>query len=147
MGVEATPARDALGVNKPEGVTAQFNFDDDLNDDFLGGDAGDLENQLNNLPEPKNDFEIVAPEEDENAMEEDNDENDENAPNEDELRKQLAEMDMDQETIDARAAEDMEETLEKERQREEAERQARMEKRHEPIKRDLPRPSIINESI
>merc|ERR1711874_94734 len=40
--VEATPARDALGMNKPEGlVTSQFNFDDDLNDDFLGGDAGD----------------------------------------------------------------------------------------------------------
>jgi len=144
---EATPARDALGMNKPEGlVSAQFNFDDDLNDDFLGGDAGDLESQLNNLPEPKNDFEIVAPDqdEDEDGMVDEAGETGE--ADEDQLRKQLADMDMDQETINARTAEDMEETLEKERAREEAEREAKLEKRHTTIKRDLPRPSIINES-
>ena len=137
---EATPARDALGMNKPEGlVSAQFNFDDDLNDDFLGGDAGDLENQLNNLPEPKNDFEIVAPDqdEDEDGMVDEDGENAREETGEDQLRKQLADMDMDQETINARTAEDMEETLEKERAREEAEREAKLEKRHTTIKRDL----------
>lgn len=145
--VSATPARDALGMNKPETlVTSQFNFEDDLdNDDFL--DGGDLENQLANLPEPKNDFEIVAPEIDESEQVEEDKMEDGEEKTEEQLREQLASMDMDQEAIDARVQEDMEETLEKERLREEAERQAKLEKRHQPIKRDLPRPSIINESV
>ena len=40
----------------------------------------------------------------------------------------------------------MEDTLEKERQRAENERQAKLAKRHMPVKRDLPRPSVINET-
>merc|ERR1712060_278627 len=48
-----TPARDGLGLNA-KSTMEQYNFEEDEDeDDFLGGDAGDLENQLESLPEPK----------------------------------------------------------------------------------------------
>jgi len=122
---EATPARDALSINKPGN---EFLFDDEA-DDFLGGDAGDLANQLENLPEPKNDFEIIVPEEtkEEEATAMDDEE--------------------DAEILREREVEDMEETILKQKEANEKERLEKLSRRHMPVKMGLPRPSIINEKV
>lgn len=158
-----TPARDAMGINN-ESSMANFGFDDDEEDEeFLGGEAGDLENQLEGLPEPKNDFEIVAPEEEEEAeaigMTDDGpaakkSKKDDSFENDIQIEDDVDDEDLafgvvkvDDETKKLRAKEDMEDTIEKERQRKEKAKQDKLNKRHLPVKRNLPRPSVINEAI
>merc|ERR1712226_509304 len=105
------------------------------------------------LPEPKNDFEIVAPDEEEEpedttAMDTSGDQDQVTIETQMDDDEDLAfgAVKVDTKTKKLRAKEDMEDTIEKERRRAEKERQDKLNKRHLPVKRKLPRPTVINEA-
>ncbi|XP_051780373.1 cell division cycle 5-like protein [Erpetoichthys calabaricus] len=114
-----TPLRDKLNINSEEGLA-------DYNDPSF---AKHLEKEtrehlrmgLLNLPTPKNDFEIVLPENAEKELE-------------------------DHEPIDGFVEDAADVDAQKQAIRE-AEREKELKQRHTPVQRNLPRPSDVNETI
>lgn len=112
----ATPIRDKLNIN-------QEGYDEAMTPYNQVADKINLKSALANLPAPKNDFEIVLPEDEEMEAEDAGHEK-ENGFVE------------DAEDIDMRRQEKLN-----------AEKEAELAKRHLPVQRELPRPTLINETI
>lgn len=114
-----TPLRDKLNINTEEGGV---DYSDPSYAKHLQRESREqLKLGLMSLPVPKNDFEIVLPENAEKELEEaEVDESFVEDAAEIELRKQVAR---------------------------DAEREKELRQRHTPVQRDLPRPSAVNETI
>lgn len=119
-----TPVRDKLGLNNqmvtPDGSMTPADFDNDQREQLQNLKIG-----LSSLPQPKNDFEIVLPEE---------------------LPDGMHAEELDGERADA-YVQDMGDEEEKYKQELERRRQEELNKRHTSLKKGLPRPSAINETV
>ncbi|XP_008320731.1 cell division cycle 5-like protein [Cynoglossus semilaevis] len=111
-----TPLRDKLNINSEEQVTAPA-FAKHMQKESLQ----QLKQGLMSLPLPKNDFEIVLPEN--------------------------AEKELEETEVETNFVEDSSDIEARKQAVREAERQKELKLRHTPVQRSLPRPSEVNESV